>query len=100
MAPSSRNDPPQAASGESLIVTVTLFAALREAAGESPIHLSPPPGARVGSLWPMLVERFPDLAPHGAFVAFAVNHAYVKPDHPLRDGDEVALLPPVSGGAA
>jgi molybdopterin synthase sulfur carrier subunit len=45
-----------------------------------------------------LVNRMPELEKHLDRIAWAVNRSYAKPTTPLNDGDEVALLPPVSGG--
>ena len=52
----------------------------------------------VGTLLAALAARYPALAERLATVACAVGDTLVGPDHPLRDGDEAALLPPVSGG--
>ncbi|MBI4498216.1 MAG: MoaD/ThiS family protein [Chloroflexi bacterium] len=46
-----------------------------------------------------LTAEYPSLARYGPHLMLAVNAEYVRPDHPLHDGDEVALIPPVSGGA-
>ncbi len=75
-------------------VTVRLFAALRERAGTGRRELALPDGATAGDVWGAL-----DLGPEPSGVALAVNRTYVDRDHPLADGDEVALIPPVSGGA-
>jgi molybdopterin synthase catalytic subunit len=79
-------------------VTVRLFAVLRERAGFAELRLDLPEGARVSAAVEQTGARLPlirDLLPR---TAFAVNRAYVKPDAKLTDGDEVALIPPVSGG--
>jgi molybdopterin synthase catalytic subunit len=75
-------------------VRVRLFAALRERAGVSERELELAAGARAADVWPALPEL--GEAPPG--VLLAVNKEYVEGDHELRDGDEVALIPPVSGG--
>ena len=49
-------------------------------------------------LWPALAERYPDLAPMRGTLAFAVNGEYARGDASVSPGDEVAVLPPVSGG--
>ena len=49
-------------------------------------------------LWPLLAERYPGLSPMRKTLAFAVNEEYAGGDTPVRPGDEVAVLPPVSGG--
>src|ERR1044071_1926225 len=73
-------------------VRVRLFAGLRERAGWSEKELEGI--ARVGDVWPAL-ER--GEGPGG--LLSAVNREYAEPGQELRDGDEVALIPPVSGGA-
>jgi molybdopterin converting factor subunit 1 len=78
-------------------VQVRLFASLRERTGTSKTESSLNPGATVADLLDELHERFPALRDCGR-VAYAVNSEYAKLDHELADGDEVALIPPVSGG--
>jgi MoaE-MoaD fusion protein len=73
-------------------ITVKLFAGLRERAGWSQRELEDV--TRVDEIWPVL-----DLGPEPEGLLYAVNKEYAKRDHELRDGDEVALIPPVSGGA-
>jgi MoaE-MoaD fusion protein len=75
-------------------VTVRLFAGLREHAGAGRRELELRDGARVGDVWPAL-----ELGEEPAGLVFAVNRAYVERDRGLAEGDEVALIPPVSGGA-
>jgi molybdopterin synthase catalytic subunit len=76
-------------------VTVRLFAALREQAGTSRVELDLPAGARVGDVWSALELG----GSEPSSLAFAVNKAYAERDRPLAEGDEVALIPPVSGGS-
>jgi len=80
-------------------VRVRLFAIQRELAGtrERPIELAD--GATVGDAWDALVAAYPALAPGRASVRFARNGAYADAATQLADGDEVAMIPPVSGGA-
>jgi MoaE-MoaD fusion protein len=73
-------------------VTVRLFAGLRERAGRRSLELENV--ARVDDVWPRL-----GLGPEPAGLLYAVNRSYVEPGHELADGDEVALIPPVSGGS-
>jgi molybdopterin synthase catalytic subunit/molybdopterin converting factor small subunit len=73
-------------------VSVKLFAGLRERAGWSERELDGPD--RVADVWPAL-----DLGDEPEGLLYAVNKEYADRDHPLADGDEVALIPPVSGGA-
>ena len=73
-------------------VTVRLFAGLRERAGWSQRELE---GLeRVGDVWPAL-----ELGEEPGGLLYAVNREYAEAGQELRDGDEVALIPPVSGGA-
>jgi molybdopterin synthase catalytic subunit len=77
-----------------VLVTVKLFAGLRERAGAGERELELPDGARVADVWAPL--GLGD-EPHG--LLYAVNKAYAEPARALAEGDEVALIPPVSGGA-
>jgi len=79
-------------------VRVKLFAILRDRAGVADLALDLPDGATVAQAKGPLLARLPLLADHLDRCGFAVNLAYVKPDVPLHDGDELALIPPVSGG--
>jgi molybdopterin synthase catalytic subunit len=84
--------------GEEIQVLVRCFAAAREAAGESELALTLPAGATAGDALADLAARFPRLRGHLGSLRLAVNLAYVRPDHPLANGDEVALIPPTCGG--
>lgn len=79
-------------------VTVRLFARLREITGSSELAQTVEPGATVGTVWRQLVERHAELAQYERSISSAVNADYARMDRPLADGDEVAFLPPVSGG--
>jgi len=79
----------------SMEVRVRLFAALRERAGAGVMELELPDGACVGDA----IAQLADLIA-GVPVVMAVNHEYADSSVPLRPGDEVALIPPVSGGSA
>ncbi|HEU4672509.1 MAG TPA: molybdenum cofactor biosynthesis protein MoaE [Candidatus Limnocylindrales bacterium] len=85
--------------GPKIAVRVRLFAIQRELAGTREIGLELPDGADVETAWRVLVERLPVLAPGRPSVRFARNGSYADPDERLADGDEVAVIPPVSGGA-
>jgi molybdopterin synthase catalytic subunit len=74
-------------------VTVKLFAILRERAGWSERALELPDPSSVGDVWPAL-----ELGGEPPGLAYARNREYADRDTPLSDGDEVAVLPPVSGG--
>jgi len=80
-------------------VRARCFAVLRELA-TARTELELPEGARLADAWTALAQRFPGVIPHRDWVRAARNGAYTAWDVPLADGDEVAFLPPVSGGAA
>ena len=79
-------------------VTIRLFARLREitGAGELSRELNAPADAQAA--WAALTREFPALEQYRPVISCAVNEQYAKFDTPLADGDEVAFLPPVSGG--
>src|SRR5579859_4938129 len=77
-----------------MVVNVRLFAGLRERAGRSELELELPAGARVSDA----LERLSGLT-GGIPVVMAVNQEYAGGEQELRPGDEVALIPPVSGGS-
>jgi molybdopterin synthase catalytic subunit len=77
---------------DSVQITVRLFAGLRERAGTARLVVDDV--GRVGDVWAKL-----GLGDEPGGLLYAVNREYARPDDPLRDGDEVALIPPVSGGA-
>ena len=79
-------------------VTIRLFARLRELAGQGEIARDVPSGAAVQSVWASLVDEYPALAPYEASLSCAVNADYARMSTAVGDGDEVAFLPPVSGG--
>ena len=80
-------------------VRVRLFAMHRELAGTREVSLVLADGATIEDAWTGLVERFPALAPGRAAVRFARNGEYAGADELGRDGDELACIPPVSGGS-
>jgi MoaE-MoaD fusion protein len=80
-------------------VRVRLFAIQRELAGAREVGLELADGATVADAWDGLVALHPALEPGRASVRFARNGAYADATTPLADGDEVAMIPPVSGGA-
>jgi molybdopterin converting factor subunit 1 len=79
-------------------VTVKLFARLRDIAGAPELSRELAAGSTVGGLWRELTAEFPALAPYERSISTAVNADYARMDATVRDGDEVAFLPPVSGG--
>jgi molybdopterin converting factor subunit 1 len=79
-------------------VKVLLFASFREATGLSQGTLDVEPGATLGDVWATLVAEHPRLAPHSGTAAYAINGTYARLAERVSEGDEVAFLPPVSGG--
>ena len=77
---------------------VRLFASLREAVGASEVELDLHEGATAEEAWQSLAGTHPALASRRARLTAAVNRRYAAFDTPLRDGDEVVFVPPVSGG--
>jgi MoaE-MoaD fusion protein len=80
-------------------IRVRLFAIQRELVGAREVPLELAEGATVEDAWAAVVARFAVLAPGRPSVRFARNGDYAEPDTALADGDEVAFIPPVSGGA-
>lgn len=81
-----------------MLITVRLFARLREIVGAPDVKVVVPESATVREAWTSLAERFPPLAAYAGSVSCAVNEDYARMNAALKDGDEVAFLPPVSGG--
>ncbi len=79
-------------------VTVRLFARLREIAGTEELRRPLPDPATVAGVWQALTAEWPDLAPYAGSLSCAVNAQYARMTTPVHEGDEVAFLPPVSGG--
>ena len=79
-------------------VNVKLFARLRDIAGAGELECEVPAGSTVGDVWAILGQRFPSLSPFAASISCAVNAEYARMNAPVANGDEVAFLPPVSGG--
>lgn len=79
-------------------VTIRLFARLREMAGASEVQRTLADGSSVRTAWESLVGEFPGFDDYSRAVSCAVNEEYARMTTPLSDGDDVAFLPPVSGG--
>ena len=80
-------------------VTVRLFARLRDIARSGDLSREVPTGATVSDVWRGLVAEFPEMARYESSVSSAVNADYARMTAMVADGDEVAFLPPVSGGS-
>lgn len=79
-------------------INIRLFARLRDIAGTGEIARQVPEGATVRTVWDGLIREFPALDAYRDSISAAVNADYSRMDAPLGEGDEVAFLPPVSGG--
>ena len=84
--------------GSAGAVSVRLFAAARELAGMDECRLEIPDGAKAGYVLDHLESLAPRFRDWRPVIRLAVNREYVDLAHPLQDGDEVAVIPPVSGG--
>ena len=80
------------------MIKVLLFGAAADRAGTMETELPVDEGVTLAEIWPLRGRRHPDLAPMRDTLAFAVNGEYARGDAGVSPGDEVAVLPPVSGG--
>ncbi len=78
-------------------IRLLFFAVLRDIVGKSEADVEVPDGTRAADLWQSLRAEHAQLAAYAQPMT-AVNESYVRADSPLRDGDEVAFIPPVAGG--
>ncbi len=77
---------------------VLFFAQLKDASGCDSVELALPSPLNAGQLWTLLLEKFPRLSAHRAQVRLSRNWEYAAADVLFSNDDEVALIPPVSGG--
>jgi len=80
-------------------VTVRLFARLRELAGASELEREVPEGSTALDVWNTLTGEFPAFDGYTRAISVAVNEEYARLTASVRDGDDIAFLPPVSGGS-
>jgi molybdopterin converting factor subunit 1 len=80
------------------MIKVLFFGAAADRAGTRQEEIEVEDGATLAEIWPLLAEGHPDLAPMRDTLAFAVNGEYARGEAVVSAGDEVAVLPPVSGG--
>jgi molybdopterin converting factor subunit 1 len=80
------------------MIKVLLFGAAADRAGTRETELPVEEVSTLAEIWPLLAERHPDLAPMRDTLAFAVNGEYARGNDGVSPGDEIAVLPPVSGG--
>lgn len=81
-----------------ITVTIKLFAAYQEAYGVSELVLEFSAGTTVAEVRDRLLQEHPELTQWRDLTRFGVNLQFVEPETRLQDGDEVVLIPPVSGG--
>jgi molybdopterin synthase sulfur carrier subunit len=81
-----------------ITITVKLFAAYQEACAVPEMQLQLPAGSSVVTVLDRLIAAHPQLEPWRDLTRFGVNLQFVEPTTLLQDGDEVVLIPPVSGG--
>lgn len=79
-------------------VRLLLFAVLRDITGKSEAELALADGTRANDVWQTLRSQHPQLSAYAQPPMVAVNEAYAAPETILRDGDELAFIPPVAGG--
>lgn len=79
-------------------VHVLFFAALADDIGKRDVVIHLSDKATVGDALSLLAREYPAIARYQSRLATAVNLDYVGPEHPLSDNDELAIIPPVSGG--
>lgn len=80
-------------------VTVRLFARLRDLADAGELMREVRPGATAREVWNDLVLEWPDLREYEKTLSVAVNAEYSRMTAEVHDGDEIAFMPPVSGGS-
>lgn len=81
-----------------MVIRVKLFAMCRDAVGSDEIELTLPDGSGPERFWSELVSAYPMMARFQKTSRLAVNQAYSTPSLALKAGDEVCVIPPVSGG--
>jgi len=81
-----------------VLITVKLFASYRDLLGEDELQLELEEGCTVGDALTLIKSHYPVLADQGYSPMTACNLKHVRKSHPLVDGDELAIFPPVSGG--
>jgi molybdopterin converting factor subunit 1 len=79
-------------------ISIRLYAGLRDLVGARDLQMELPEGATIDQLRTRLGEEHPAVLGLLPTLVCAVDEEYVVPEHVLRDGDHVALIPPVSGG--
>ena len=79
-------------------IRLLYFAVLRDIIGTSEADVTLPDGTRPRDIWSSLTRDHAELAGYETPPLTAINESYASPDSELRDGDELAFIPPVAGG--
>jgi len=79
-------------------IRILFFATIADVTGKCEMEMAAPAGADVAAILTRLAQEYPGLEARRASILCAVNYEFARPDTPVRDGDEVAFFPPVSGG--
>lgn len=83
---------------EEITITLKLFAVYQEAVGTAEQVMVLPGGTTAAGVRDRLIADYPNLAQWKAVTRFGINLQFAESDTPLKDGDELVLIPPVSGG--
>ncbi|NPA16548.1 molybdopterin converting factor subunit 1 [Persephonella sp.] len=79
-------------------VNLLYFSSIKDRLGKSREEVELPDGSKISDLYKLLEEKYPQIAESLPSVMFAVNEEYADRNTQLKEGDTVALIPPVSGG--
>ncbi len=81
-----------------MTVTIKLFASIRDRVGSPEVGLEIPENSTVEEMVRALAIRYPGIEPWVPYMRVAVGWEYVTPGRIIREGEEIAIIPPVSGG--
>jgi molybdopterin converting factor subunit 1 len=81
-----------------ITITIRFFAMCREVTGREEEEMIVPDGVTADEIWDKIISRYPDLEKYKAQSRIAVNLEYAKASVKLKNGDELCIIPPVSGG--
>jgi molybdopterin converting factor subunit 1 len=79
-------------------IKILFFASLAEITGMREMSVDAAAFSDLGSVFDKLVQDYPSLGNYRSSALFALNSEFARPDSPIKDGDEIAFFPPVSGG--
>ncbi len=84
---------------EKISITVRFFASVKDVAKLSETTIELPAASIVEDALTLLISQYPEMKNFRSYIRIAVNENYVEPGFRLHDGDEIAIIPPVSGGS-